>query len=152
MRVLRGLAGCEQGAAVIEMALVAPLLAAMLIGMVDLSRAYSAKLQLEQAAQRTIERVMQQRNVPSDYSTILVPEAAAAAGVEASAVTVDNWLECDGARQSSSITSCNSGQTYARYVTVDITKTYTPMFSTRFAGANTDGTYTLRGRAGVRVQ
>ncbi len=134
------------------MALAAPVLAALLIGMTDLARAYSTKLQLEQAAQRTIERVMQQRNVPSNYSTVLVPEAASAAAVPASAVTVDDWLECNGTRQSVGTASCNAGQTYARYVTVAITKSFTPMFSTRFAGANADGSYTLRGRAGVRVQ
>lgn len=152
MRNFLRVSRCEHGTAIIEMALAAPLLAALLIGMTDLSRAYSTKLQLEQAAQRTIERVMQQRNVPSNYSTVLVPEAATAAGVAASAVTVDDWLECDGTRQSAGTVSCNPNVPYARYVTVDITKSYTPMFSTRFAGANADGTYTLRGRAGVRVQ
>lgn len=143
---------CKRGAAAIEMALVAPLLATLLIGMVDLSRAYSTKLQLEQAAQRTIERVMQQRNVPSDYRTTLVPEAASAAGVAPEAVTVDDWLECDGTRQTSGTVSCNPGQTYARYVTVAITKTYAPMFATRFLGSNADGSFTLLGQAGVRVQ
>lgn len=134
------------------MAIVAPLLATLLIGMVDLSRAYSTKLQLEQAAQRTIERVMQQRNVASNYRTTLVPEAASAAQVSADAVTVDDWLECNGARQATGTASCNTGQTYARYVTVAITKTYSPMFTTRFAGSNDDGSFTLVGRAGVRVQ
>ncbi len=51
----------ERGTSIIEMALAAPLLATFLIGMVDLSRAYSAKLQVEQAAQRTIEMVQRNR-------------------------------------------------------------------------------------------
>ncbi|WP_310467629.1 pilus assembly protein, partial [Sphingomonas sp.] len=48
----------ERGASVVELALVAPFLAAMLIGMVDMSNGYSDKLQLEQAAQRSIEKAM----------------------------------------------------------------------------------------------
>jgi hypothetical protein len=47
---------------------------------------------------------------------------------------------------------CGSGQTYARYVTVSIDKTFTPLFSTKWAGSNADGTYTINGKAGLRVQ
>ena len=49
----------EAGAAVIELALVAPVLALMTIGVVDISNAYGRKLALEQGAQRAIEKVMQ---------------------------------------------------------------------------------------------
>ena len=48
----------ERGASIIEMGLMLPVLATLLIGMVDISRGYSAKLQLEQAAQRSIEKAM----------------------------------------------------------------------------------------------
>jgi Flp pilus assembly protein TadG len=47
-----------RGTAVIEMALVAPVLAVGVIGMVDISNAYSRKLGLEQGAQRAIEKIM----------------------------------------------------------------------------------------------
>lgn len=147
----------ERGTSMIEMALAAPFLAALLIGMVDLSNGYSAKLQLEQAAQRAIEKVVQQKAVVTDYTSLKI-EAAQAAGVTVAAVTVDNWLECstDGQtwrRAASFSSACETSEPYyARYVEVDIVKTYKPMFSTKFAGANADGTYTLRGIAGVRVQ
>ncbi len=146
----------ERGSAMIEMALAAPFLAALLIGMVDVSRGYSAKLQLEQAAQRTIEKIVQQRSVVTDY-TEHKAEAAAAAGVTIAAVAVNSWLECssDGQtwRETDFNGTCTAGETYyARYVEVDITKTYNPLFGTKYAGANADGTYTLRGIAGVRVQ
>lgn len=151
----RSLLHCESGSSLIEMALAAPLLAALVIGMVDLSNGYSTKLQLEQAAQRTIEKVAQQRS--SDFITLRA-EAAEAAGVTVDAVTVDNWLECssDGQawrRAASFDSACETGEPYAaRYVMVDIVKTYVPIFSTSYAGANADGTYTLHGKAGVRVQ
>ncbi len=49
----------ERGAAMIEMALVAPVLALGVIGIVDMSNAYSRKLALEQAAQRAVEKIGQ---------------------------------------------------------------------------------------------
>lgn len=151
MRFIAELRRDERGASIIEMAMVAPFLAALLIGMVDLSRGYSEKLQLEQAAQRAIEKVMQGQKNTTVYDA-LKAEGAAAAGVSPDAVTVDYWLECDGVRQDDYDTNCSSGQTYARYLSLEIVKTYTPMFSTRYAGANEDGTYTLLGKAGIRVQ
>ena len=78
MRKILSLSSCERGASVIELALTAPILTTMIIGMVDLSRAFSMKLQLEQAAQRTIEKVEQQRSVATDYSTLSTEAANAA--------------------------------------------------------------------------
>ena len=52
MRTLLNLGRDERGASIIELALTAPFLAAMVIGMVDISRGYHAKLTLEQVAQR----------------------------------------------------------------------------------------------------
>jgi Flp pilus assembly protein TadG len=151
-RPLRTLARDERGASVIEMALLMPVLASMLIGMVDISRAYSAKLQLEQAAQRAIEKVQQYQTTRSTFAT-LQDEGATAAGVATSAVTVDYWLECDGARQTDYDGVCPSGQAYTRYITVSIQKMFTPMFGSRFfPNANSDGTYTLTGKAGLRTQ
>lgn len=154
------LARDDRGASIVEMALVAPFLAAIVIGMTDLSRAYSAKVQLTQAAQRGIEKAMQGKKVMTVYDT-LQAEAAEAAGVATSAVAVRYWLECDRVSQMQSLATmaddygnrvCSPGQTIARYVSVDITKPYTPLFSTRFAGSNADGTYTLHGKAMIRVQ
>ena len=59
MNPLHDAAACEsRGAAVIEMALIAPVLALGVIGIVDVSNAYSKKLALEQGAQRAIEKIM----------------------------------------------------------------------------------------------
>lgn len=151
MRRLLLLARDERGTSIIEMAIALPILAAMLVGMVDISRGYAAKLHLEQAAQRSIEKAMQGTKSTTFYDTLKV-EGALAADVAPTAVEVDYWLECAGVRKSTFETNCTAGQTYARYLTVQITKTYTPMFSTRFAGASANGTYTLTGKAGIRVQ
>lgn len=155
--MVRALGRDEAGSSLVEMGLAAPLLAALLMGMTDLGLGFSAKLQLEQAAQRTIERVMQQTSVASDYNTALKIEGADAAGVPLTNVTPESWLECsaDGSnwRIAGGLTAeCTATETYyARYVTVEIVKTYDPLFSTYGAG-NADGTFTLRGKAGVRIQ
>jgi Flp pilus assembly protein TadG len=155
----------ERGASLIELALVAPFLATLVLGVVDLSNGYSAKLQLEQAAQRTIEKAMQaEKNeingLNVTYYQTLKAEGATAAGVDQSAVTVKYWLECNGVNQNTSASTmdadydkvCNTGQAYARYISVAITKTYTPMFNLRLPGSNSNGTYTLEGTASMRVQ
>lgn len=149
----------QRGTSLIELALVLPFLASMLIGMVDISLGYSAKLQLEQAAQRAIEKAMNGEKEAAFFQTLTI-EAAAAAGVSPSAVTVRYWLECNGVSQNSNAATmivdygkkCADNVQYARYVSVQIVKSYSPMFSAEMLGANPDGTYTLTGKAGVRVQ
>ena len=146
------LARNDRGASIIELALVAPVLASLLIGMVDLSRAYSYKLKLEQAAQRAIEKVQAYQTSTSTYTT-LQSEAAAAAGVPTNKVTIDYWLECDGTRASNYESVCTGSQTYARWVTVSVEGTFTPMFRSKYyPRANSDGTFTITGKTGMRTQ
>lgn len=154
---VRNLASDQKGASLIELALVAPVLASLLIGMVDISRAYSDRLQLEQAAQRAIEKVQQYQSTTSTYDTLRA-EAAAAAGITATSTnpSVRYWLQCNGGTRlygSASETTCSSGQTYQRYVEVSVSKPFVPLFGTRFfPGANADGTFTLRATAALRTQ
>jgi Flp pilus assembly protein TadG len=141
-----------RGNSFIELALVSPLLVALLIGTIDISRAVSAKLQIDQAAQRAIEWVQRSDFQDSDKTTVRA-DAAAAANVATSAVTVDNWLECDGVRQSNFDGACSDTQVSAKYVQVTISKSFTPIFGTRyFPGANSNGTVTLTSVAGIRAQ
>ena len=157
------LRGDERGASLIELALAAPVLAALVIGMADMARAYSLKLILEQAAQRSIEMVENQRSVATDYSTSLTTEATGAmtdAGYSTgNTITPDSWLECssDGTtwtRQTDFNGSCpNAGDTTARYVSLRISRSFTPMFPSRaWPGADANGSLTLSGYAEVRVQ
>jgi Flp pilus assembly protein TadG len=161
-RMWNKIARDERGASVIELALVAPFLATLTIGMVDISRAYSDKLFLEQAAQRSVERAMQgmQGDNSTDIFEGLQAEAAATAGVPEDDVTVRYWLECNGVDQNTSPATmaddyekvCGNNQYYSRHMSVSIEKPYTPMFATKWLGANADGTFTLVGEAGLRVQ
>ena len=149
----------ERGTSLIEMALVAPVLSCLLIGLVDLSRGYAAKLKLEQAAESTIETVQQQGYTHDTTSNptslqVLQTEAQARAGSGSSA-TATAYRECRSGATRTVIdfnTDCTGGQTAARYVAIQITQTYSPIFSTRFAGSNTDGSFTLTANAAIRVQ
>ena len=158
IRKLRNLCADDRGTSLIEMALATPLLAAVLMGMVDLSRAYSERLQLEQVTQRAIEKVFNNQTQSTSYNTLKAEAVSAAqdagyTAVTASNVTVDYWLECNGTRASNYDTPCPNGQVYARYLNIQIQKKFTPYFGTKyFPGANSDGTFTLRADAGIRTQ
>ena len=108
--VNRNLLGNDRGAAVIELALIAPVLALMTIGVIDVSQAFSRKLTLEQAAQRAVEKVMQTTGTTTPEATIKA-EAAAQADVAESDVTVTYRLECDGTKVDDFNTKCADATT-----------------------------------------
>lgn len=143
---------CERGNSFIEMALALPILVALLIGMVDVSRGVSTKLQVVQAAQRTVELV-QRSGFNYAQMDALETEAETAAGAGSDA-TVTAWLECGASTTRLSFTgTCASGEAQSRHMDVTVTRDFTPMFGTRFfPGANSDGSFTVTGLAGVRIQ
>ena len=138
----------HDGTVTIELAMLAPILAAMLIGLIDLSTAYSNKLRLEQVAQRTIEKVMQNSFKVADAAT-LKTEAEGEAGTGATA-TVTYWLECNGVPVTGSTpaiafaSECSEGAQYSRHVQVSIAKSHTALIW------NTS--WNITGVAGLRVQ
>jgi Flp pilus assembly protein TadG len=153
MRLAGPLRADEAGNSVVELGLVLPIMATLLMGAIDISRAVSAKTALEQAAQRTIELIQRSAYDVSDNSAY-EDEAEAAAGTGSTA-TITNWLECNnnGTKLDYTTGSCTSGDPYARYTRVTITQPFSPMFGSRFfPGANADGTFTITAVAGIRSQ
>jgi Flp pilus assembly protein TadG len=153
MSRLRSLARDERGNSLIEMAFVAPLLAALVVGSVDISRGVSAKLQVEQAAQRSIELVQRSEYKTSDKATYEA-DARAAAGTGSTA-TLTAWLECNGNGVHLNIDTgaCAATEAMAKYVQMSVQKPFTPLFGTRFfAAANSNGTVTVHATAGIRVR
>jgi Flp pilus assembly protein TadG len=162
-----------RGAAVIEMALVAPVLAAATIGIIDISNAYSKKLALEQGAQRAIEKIMNTTETSTVEATLANEVQCQVNGVNADgtcktsatqAITVTWRLDCTdsgGAVTTQTTTlsatydayTCPSGTVrQARYVQVNVTDKYSPLFPIHFAAFNTgDSTYHLSATAGVRT-
>jgi Flp pilus assembly protein TadG len=170
------IAADDRGAAIIEMALVAPVLALFVIGITDMSNAYTRKLALEQGAQRAVEKIMQTTEDSTVENTLTTEAVCQVNGVNtngtckttpinASNVTVTWRLECtdsSGAISTQSTTSsstfddmtCAPGTTKeARYVQVAVTDKYTPLFPVHFSSfTNSDGTYHISATAGMRTQ
>lgn len=113
-----GIGRDRRGVATIELAFVVPLLLLLMLGTIDFSQIFAARLDLEQAAQRTTDYALAVPP-PSQNGTQLRAEAMAAAGVPAQNVTVELYLECDGVRQTNFTATCPS-QIKARYVRVVI--------------------------------
>ena len=133
------------------MALALPVLSVVALGIIDVSTCYSAQMSIQQAAARSLER-LQTSNQRLDFSYVKT-EAAAAAGVPETQVDVQNWLECNNARQTTYNQVCPTGQTSARYVQVTINSTYTPYFTYSPLGARlANGKVALTASSAVRVQ
>ena len=150
---LRSILRDQRGNSFIEMAFAAPLLATLLVGTVDISRAVATKVDVEQAAQRTLEKVQAQADFKTDQVADLIAEAKQAAGTGSTA-SVDAWLECDndGTHLDFDTGTCSPTVSYARYVQVNVTSSYTPMFGTRFFPGAQGGKVPVNGKAVVRVQ
>jgi len=164
----------ERGAAVVELALIAPVLALTVVGIVDMSNAYSRKLALEQGAQRAIEKIMQTTGDTTVETTLATEAVCQVNGMNAdgtcktSPITTANvtvtWKdECtDGSGTTTTQTttvsttfdgmSCPATSKEARYLQIAVTDQYTPMFPIHFSSLNGDGTYHLSATAGMRIK
>lgn len=175
MTALKKLRSNDRGAAVIELALVAPLFALVVIGIVDISNAYSRKLALEQGAQRAIEKIMQTTEDDTVEGTLKTEAVCQVNGVDAGGnckaspittadVTVTWRLECKTVA-TGTITfqtstdpvafdalTCPALTKEQRYIQVSIVDKYTPLFPLHFSSFNNDGTYHLSAVAGTRTQ
>src|SRR3954451_15381387 len=159
----------DRGAAIIELALVAPVLALMTIGIVDMSNAYSRKLGLEQGAQRAIEKIMQTTQDETVDDTLKAEAVCQVNGtntdgscktspITTSNVTVAHRLECIDSGGTVTVhtdptVDCTTGQKQRTYISVTVTDNYAPMFPIHFARLNSsDHTYPLSETAGMRTQ
>lgn len=170
------LASDKRGAAVVELALIAPVLSVLMIGVIDMSNAFSHKLAIEQGAQRAIEKILQTTDdttVEATLSNEVICQvngmttggACNTTPIAASNVVVTYRLECKNAggtiaSQTSTVSTtfdafvCGSGTvSAARYISVAVTDKYRPLFPIHFGSFNTsDGTYHLSATAGMRMQ
>jgi Flp pilus assembly pilin Flp len=166
---IRNLAAEERGAAIIELAFVAPVLALMTIGVVDLSNGFSRKLQLEQGSQRAIEKVMQTTGVLSVENTIKNEVVCQVNGTNADGtcktspittanVTVTHRLECNGVQ--STLDPDGDGELdcptvddqEARWIKVEVWSEYKPLFPMKFSGVEANGKYKIVSTSGMRTQ
>jgi len=155
--MFRTLLKSEDGASVVELGLVAPFFLALVVGMSDLGSAYSMKLKLEQSAQRALELLQQSGTAadPANHDTIVTEatDAASDAGYGGATVSVVYTNYCAGTATTNYTDTCTGTQVQMKYVNITISSNYTPLFTNSyFPNHNADGTVTVTGRAGMRVQ
>ena len=150
-----------RGAAIIELAFVAPVIALMTVGVVDLSNGFSSKLLLEQAAQRSIEKVMQTTGITSVEATIAneaicqvngtnADGSCKTAPITAANVTVTHRLECNGVLSTN--VDCAPGEVSSKWIQVTIWSDYTPLFPVHFSGIDAGDKYRIQASAGMRTE
>jgi hypothetical protein len=151
-RALARLACNRSGAAAMEMVIIMPVVAGLMMVALDFSNAWSMRLGLEQAAQSSIELAAARKGVATNYD-YLRTAAIDAWGKPFKTAATDSWLECDGVRMASLTVSCNGGQR-ARYVSVAIAAEYQPVFGWGkvISGTGTSNGILVTGDAVLRVQ
>jgi Flp pilus assembly protein TadG len=161
IRPLQSLRRDKRGAVIIEFAFVAPILALLTIGVVDMSNAFGKKLMLEQSAQRSIEKIMQTTGELTVEETIANEAVCQYNGTNSNGtcktspittanVTVTHRLECNGVLTTDP--DCASGETESRWVQVTVWDDYEPMFPVHFSGISDNGKYRVQAVAGMRTE
>jgi Flp pilus assembly protein TadG len=163
----------ERGAALVELALVSPVLILAIVGIVDISNAFSRKLALEQGAQRAIEKIMQTTADDTVENTLATEAVCQVNGMtgntcNSTPITTSNvavtWRrECTSGGVTTSTTyttstafdataaQCSTGASDAEYLQVRIDSSYTPMFPIHFASYN-GSAYPISATAGMRTK
>jgi hypothetical protein len=114
--------------------------------------AFSRKLELEQGAQRAIEKQMQTTGDDTPEGTIK-SEAAAQANVSTDNITVETIKLCNGVKQASYNNECTSARVTSLYLTVTVFDNYRPVFPLFNLGPKqADGSYLIVAKAGIRFQ
>ena len=125
------------------------MIALLTVGIVDLSNGFSRKLKIEQAAQRSIEKIMN-TSASDTIEATLAAEAADQGDVPLDNVEVSYRLECDGTVTDA--VECEEDQVVSQWISVTVIDEYEPMFTRTFKGISGGGTYELTATAGVRIQ
>jgi Flp pilus assembly pilin Flp len=116
----------ERGVSAVEFAFLIPVLATLILGIVDLSTGLSHRFSLQQAVNRSLEMVQANR-VPvgatgtQKYDFL---ETEVKAAVPSATVSLEKWLECNGTKQGSFEGSCADGQDTARYLQLRATRVF----------------------------
>lgn len=127
-RLLLSLRSDERGVSAVEFGFLIPILATLILGIVDLSTGLQHRFTLQQAVTRSLEIVQANRIAVGtggtpDYS-FLRQEVATAANVPLANVTLNQWRECNGEKREPYTDSCPDGVDMARYLELVVTKDF----------------------------
>ena len=144
-----------RGTALLELALIFPLVMFLVLGAVDYALGFVARLKLEQSVNTVLQEAVTV-GAGSNYYDYLSQEAANISGQPLANISLSKWLECDGQLQPSFTGECNGTQVVARYVSLKIVSTYQPPLDFRYFGAFFSGsqmsTIPIAGSSRLRIQ
>jgi Flp pilus assembly protein TadG len=139
-------AECCEGSALVDFALLLPVLVLIFIGVVDYSLFLQQEMQVSEAAAAGAAYGAIPGNT-KDYTGMQTAARNTAIGISGFAVTAVDIFTCTpGGTAVTSSTTCSGYGTPIEYVQVQTSATLTPLFS--YAGIST---LTLKGNATVRV-
>lgn len=152
IKLMRPMISSCRGTSGVELAIVAPFLALMVIGITDLSRGAAYKLQMQQAVHRGLEMLTVAGQAVPDAT---IKAEAESAGGTGSTATVTRWLECDNVTKTTA--TCPASEQTARYIRVSITGNFAPSFKLQsvakaFPGWKADGTIDISAQGVARYQ
>jgi Flp pilus assembly protein TadG len=136
--LLKSLQRDEQGAMVIETAIVAPVLVLMALGAFQISQLVSRQLELESAATEAAAIALAAPPEDSAKRTTLHNVIMASTGLQDSNVTVTEEFRCGS--NSAYITNsatCTSG-VISKYVKIQLTDSYSPVWTNFGLGSEVD--------------
>ena len=126
---------CARGSVAIELALLAQVLAAILLGSIDLGTYIYEKMQMQSAARAGAQYAVQSDGNYADTAGISTAVLASSTDLETSVtVTSKSYCACaDGSETALSASlgcsgTCTGGDTPALTVRITVTNTFTPIF------------------------
>ena len=146
LQILRKLRSCDSGASMLEFAFVAPLLAFLLVGMVDFGRGMAISMQLESAARSGAEYGSLFPQDTAGLQTAVIEALGPGLTLAAGAVSAVSECRCAGVVVACTAT-CN-GIGAEMYLTVRVDHTYSPILPYPGIAAS----YPLSGTAEFRMR
>jgi Flp pilus assembly protein TadG len=150
---LRRILASKRGVSTVEVALVAPFLALLIVNTIDSAVFAARKLQIQQGVNRGLEISMM--GGKSTTTSTIQSETATEADVNTSDVTITQVLECDGVVVSTWSSSCTTGQETTRFITVSVTTTHSTLFNLGLLAqtlGNSNGDIPITTSGTIRIQ
>ncbi len=124
--LLTSLRASQKGAAMVEFAFAAPVLATMALGSFDASKMVARQTELQEVAAATAALVMAGETSLTNLKSV----AMSSGNLAASKVTVTQYRLCsDSATERSASYTCASGTETADMIRIALTDTYTPLWT-----------------------
>lgn len=145
----------QTGTMAVEFGFVAPVVIALLLGVVEVSQAISSQLQVQAAARVGSNFGLAKPPVQGNVQPVIDSVRAAlpadwidAANANKAVVAATIFCECEVSGPAQCGAPCGAGERSQTYLRVDVTKPYTPMVQIRFLPLS----FTLRDSSLIRLQ